>query len=65
MNCDQNIHDELISQKLMTCPFCDEQLQHTSTKRIPCCNKQVMVKNEDIHVCRSCGTVGSYIVTNQ
>lgn len=65
MNCDQNIHDELISQELMTCPFCDEQLQQSSTKPIPCCNKQDVARNEGIYVCRSCGTVDSYIVTNR
>lgn len=49
----------------MTCSFCDEGLQQSSLKHIPCCNKQAMMNNEGIHICQSCSTIDSYRANNE
>ena len=67
MNCNTEIHSELIKMDYMyrDCPFCDQELQQPSTIYFPCCEKQDMIDNEGINVCRNCGTVNSYDIASE
>ena len=61
MNCDQNMHDEFISQEFVICPFHDEELQ-PSIKHIPCWDEQDMINHDGSNICKSCGMVNDYQV---
>ena len=65
MNCNTEIHDEMVTMEHIDCPFCDEQLQEPLTTCLPCCEKQNIFDNEGTNVCQSCGTVNSYGITSE
>lgn len=60
MSCNPEIHAKMITMEYVECPFCDPHLKQPSTKHIPCCNKQNMINNEGMNLCKSCGTVNDY-----
>jgi len=61
MNCNTEIHDEMITMDYTDCPFCDQELQQPSTIYLPCFEKQDMINNKGTNVCRNCGTANRLI----
>ena len=41
MNCNTEIHDEMITMEYIDCPFCEQHVQQSQTiYYLPCCNKE-------------------------
>lgn len=51
MYCNKDIHDELISMELVSCPFCYEQIQAPSTKNETCCQNVKIQSDNGMIVC--------------
>ena len=62
MNCNKDIHDELINCGEISCPFCDQELEDydEKPKDNECCCNQDIVDDQGMRVCRSCGVVQGY-----
>ena len=65
MNCNLEIHNEMITTDYIECPFCDQQLQLPSINNDSCCDKQDVIDNNGTNVCQSCGTVDSYCIAKE
>ena len=65
MNCNQELHDEIIKMDYIECLFCDQQFKEPTTKHIPCCNKQGIINNNGTNVCQNCSTVDSYCIVKE
>lgn len=59
MSCNKVIHDEL-SNEYNTCPFCLEQVSDRKSKNIFCCDKQEIINDNGMNVCKKCGFVQYY-----
>ena len=65
MNCNTEIHNEMVKVDYIDCSFCDQQLQQPSTIYLTCCEKQDMINNKGTNVCRNYGTVHSYGIASE
>ena len=65
MNCNTEIHNEMVKVDYIDCSFCDQQLQQPSTTYLTCCEKQDMINNKGTNVCRNYGTVHSYGIASE
>ena len=67
MDCNIDIHDELINCGEISCPFCDQKLEDSNekpqdrlVKYYSCCDNQDVINDDGMLVCRSCGIVQGY-----
>ena len=65
MNCNSEIHDELINCGEISCPFCDQKLEdsnekHRLVKNDLCCDNQYLINDDGMLACISCGVVQGY-----
>ena len=61
MNCNPEIHNEMITMEYIDCLFCDQHLQQPSIKNDSCCDKPAsMINDNGANTCKSCGTVNGY-----
>ena len=61
MNCNPEIHNEMITMEYIDCLFCDQHLQQLSIKNDSCCDKPASMTNDNgANTCKSCGTVNGY-----
>ena len=65
MNCDMELHEGLIEFGYAICPFCqkvlkDEKPQDRLAKYYLCCDRQDIINDNGMIVCRSCGIVQGY-----
>ena len=61
MNCNLDIHDELINCGELSCPFCDEKLaSNEKPKNDLCCDNQDVINKDGMLVCQICGVVQGY-----
>ena len=60
MNCNSEIHNEMITMKYMQCLFYDQQLQKPSTKHNPFCDKKSVINANGANICQINGTVNGY-----
>ena len=56
MNCNKDIHEELINMEEVVCPFCDQQLMGVKAKSSDtCCDKPDVISDNGMKVCKHCG----------
>ena len=61
MDCNIDIHDELINCGEISCPFCDKILDsNEKPKDRLCCDNQDIINDNGMLVCKSCGVVQGY-----
>ena len=60
MNCNKNVHNELINMGEYNCPFCELQLMEVDMKKEECCKEQDVVDDNCKMVCKNCGIVQGY-----
>ena len=60
MNCNKDIHNELIEMGEYDCPFCELQLMEVDVKEEYCCNKPDVIDDNSEIVCKNCGIVQGY-----
>ena len=71
MNCDIELHEGLIELGDIVCPFCNNELgsnekpRDYSVKYDSCCNRQDIINDNSMIVCRACGTVQGYAVAKE
>ena len=46
MNCNTEIHNEIIRMGYINCQFCNKQVQEQTMKEIPFCNNQIIINNK-------------------
>ena len=57
--CNEDLHEILMTEENITCPFCDEQLNDISPKIEQCCDEMSIIRDLS-DVCESCGSVYGY-----
>ena len=57
MDCDGEIHNDLINMEEFTCPFCDNILIEGDRMVDPCCSEPNVGNKNGINVCLHCGLV--------
>lgn len=57
MDCDIEIHNDLINMEKFMCPFCDQHLVEIKSTPTQCCSNQDIQSIEGIMVCIQCGSV--------
>ena len=60
MNCNTDIHNELIEMGEYCCPLCNLQLMEVDIKHQECCQRQDVINDNYEIVCRNCGIVQGY-----
>ena len=65
MNCNTEIHDELINIGESMCPYCCELLIKGDTSTNLCCETQHIENLNGIRTCISCGQVDNYTTENE
>ena len=72
MNCNIDLHENLIESGDILCPFCDQNLEDSDKKpqdRLVkydlCCDRQDIINDNSMIVCRTCGTVQGYEVVKE
>ena len=61
MNCNTDIHNELIEMGELNCPFCDQELMKVDVKSTDtCCDKPDVISDNGMKVCKHCGQVYGY-----
>ena len=66
MNCNKELHDELINCGEISCPFCDKNLDSNEkpkdrlVKNDLCCDNQDVINEDGMLVCQICGVVQGY-----
>ena len=61
MNCNKDIHNELINCGEISCPFCDQNLDSDKKPKDDlCCDNQDIINDNGMLVCKSCGVVQGY-----
>ena len=61
MNCNTDIHDEMINCGEISCPFCDKNLDsNEKPKNDLCCDNQDIINDNGMLVCQICGVVQGY-----
>ena len=61
MHCNEIIHNDLINDGELICPFCDKQLTTLPNTVESCCSEQDMVNMNGMNTCVNCGVVNSNI----
>ena len=54
--CDKNIHEAMILEEHIECPFCNEKLVEIKSTPTQCCTNPEIINNKHI-VCTNCGSV--------
>ena len=57
MNCNQDLHQGLIQDGEVICPFCCKQLQDPSTVQEHCCDNEDIISDLGYLICLNCGQV--------
>ena len=71
MNCDIELHEGLIESGDIVCPFCNNELdsnekpQDYSVEYDLCCDRQDIINDDSMIVCRTCGTVQGYKIARE
>ena len=65
MNCNTELHNEMITMEYIQCPFYDQQLQKPSTINYLSCDKQNLVNENGSNICKRCGTVNNYQIAKK
>ena len=71
MNCNIELHKSLIELGDIVCPFCNNKLdsnekpQDYLVKYDSCCDRQDIINDNSMIVCRTCGTVQGYEVVKE
>ena len=71
MNCDIELHEGLIESGDIVCPFCNNELDSNekprdySVKYDLCCDRQDIIIDNSMIVCRTCGTVQGYKIARE
>ena len=69
MDCNIDIHDELINCGEISCPFCDKNLDSNEKPRLAkyelCCDCQDIINDDGMSVCLSCGIVQGYNIASE
>ena len=65
MYCNEIIHNYLINDGELLCPFCDEQLKKLQNTVEPCCSEQDMGNINGMNVCINCGLVDGYVYVDE
>lgn len=66
MNCNIELHDELVDSGEISCPFCDERLEDCLVKEYEsCCDDRQIINDNGKNVCCSCGSVHGYDFANE
>ena len=60
MHCNEIIHDDLINDGELICPFCDEQLTTLPNAVESCCSERDMVNMNGMNAFVNCGLVDGY-----
>ena len=62
MDCNKDIHDELINCGELICPFCNQKFESSNEKQkdILCCDNQYIINDDGMLACLSCGIVQGY-----
>ena len=71
MNCNKELHDELINCGEISCPFCDKNLDSNEkpkdrlVKNDLCCDNQDVINEDGMLVCQICGVVQGYNIASE
>ena len=61
MNCNIVIHEELIKEEYIECPFCNKIIGEISVKKEICCKYKDIIKVDNgMNVCQNCAIVQEY-----
>ena len=61
MNCNIVLHEELMKEEYIECPFCNEMIGEFSVKKEICCKYKDIIKVDNgMNVCQNCGIVQEY-----
>ena len=64
MNCNIDLHNELLDSGEISCPFCDQNLDSNEKQRLVkyelCCVIQDVINEDGMLVCQICGVVQGY-----
>ena len=59
MSC-KELHKELVNMEEVVCSFCNKQISKHTKKTEQCCNQPEIVNDNNMLVCKKCGTVNGY-----
>ena len=65
MHCNEIIHNDLINDGELICPFCDKQLTTLPNTVESCCSEQDMVNINGMNTCVNCGSVNDYVYVKE
>ena len=65
MECNKQIHSELMTMNVSECPFCDQLLVKGDKVVESCCLKPNISNKNGIYTCISCGLVHGYVNVNE
>ena len=61
MNCNIDLHNEILDSAEITCPFCNENLDKPKHKaKYDCCESENIINDNGKIVCSNCGIVQCY-----
>ena len=64
--CNEDLHETLMIEENITCPFCNKQLNDHSPERQQCCDEMYVIKDScEMNVCQSCGSVYGYDIVKE
>ena len=64
MECNKQIHSELMTMNVSECPFCDQLLKEGDKLVDQCCDKQDILEDAYSTVCQNCGTQSYKCISN-
>ena len=56
MNCNLEIHNELLKDEYCICPFCDKSIDEVNSALYDCCENSILIDDKHI-LCKNCGTI--------
>ena len=59
MSC-KELHKELVNMEEVVCPFCNKKISKHTKKTEQCCDEPFTVNDNNMLVCKKCGTVHGY-----
>ena len=62
MNCNKELHKGLCVSGEILCPFCDVKLQDCPVAHDLCCDKEEIIIDNSMRICRNCGVVHDDVV---
>ena len=72
MNCNKELHYELVESGEISCPFCDQNLEDSNekpqdrlVKYFSCCDDQYIINDDGMLACLSCGIVQGYELASE